>query len=58
MKEEENKLEKPLSLASMSTLNTGGAWTNRREMWILEEKRLLFSTKEGKDREEWMEVLD
>ena len=46
MKEEENKLELPLSIASMSTLNThGGAWSNRKEMWILEEKRLLFATR-------------
>ena len=43
----------------MSTLNThGGAWTNRREMWILDDKRLLFTTTSDNITNEWMEVLD
>jgi hypothetical protein len=46
MAEEENKLEDPLSSAAMSTLNTkNGAWSNREEVWVLEDRRLLFATK-------------
>ena len=56
---EENRLEEPLSSASMSTLNTrNGAWTNRDEMWILEDRRLLFATKTDIATQEWTEVLD
>jgi hypothetical protein len=30
----------------MPTLNTrNGAWSNREEMWVLEDRRLLFATK-------------
>jgi len=44
--EEENKLEEPLSSAAMPSLNThNGAWTNREEVWIFEDRRLLFATK-------------
>jgi lipase chaperone LimK len=57
--EEENRLEEPLSNASMSTLNTHyGALTNREEMWILEDRRLLFATKTDIATQEWTEVLD
>ena len=59
MKEEENRLEEPLSVASMTTLNThGGAWTNRNEMWILEDKRLLFTTLSDELTTEWIEVFE
>lgn len=44
--EEENKLEDPLAQSAMASLNThNGAWTNREEVWVLEDRRLLFSTK-------------
>lgn len=44
--DEENKLECPLSNAAMPSLNTqNGAWTNREEMWVLEDRRMLFATK-------------
>lgn len=57
--EEENRLEEPLSQASMASLNTHyGAWTNREEMWILEDRRLLFATKTDIATQEWAEVLD
>lgn len=56
---EENQLQEPLSYAAMDTLNTKqGAWTNREEMWILEDRRLLFSTKTDLTSGEWVEVLD
>ena len=43
----------------MQTLNThNGAWTNREEMWILEDRRLLFSTKSDAATNEWIEVLE
>lgn len=43
----------------MSTLNTrNGAWTNREEMWTLEDKRLLFTTKSDQATSEWIEVLE
>jgi hypothetical protein len=43
----------------MDTLNTKqGAWTNREEMWILEDRRLLFATKTDIASGEWVEVLD
>lgn len=59
LKEEENQLEEPLLYAAMNTLNTHhGAWTNREEMWILEDRRLLFSTKTDMASGEWVEVLD
>lgn len=58
-KEEENTLEEPLSYAAMNTLNTHqGAWSNREEMWILEDRRLLFATKSITATGEWVEVLD
>jgi len=57
--EEENKLEEPLSQSAMSTLNThNGAWTNREEMWVLEDRRLLFATKTDGATQEWVEVID
>ena len=57
-KVEENQLEEPLSYASMNSLNTHqGAWTNREEMWILEDRRLLFATKTDMATNEWVEVL-
>jgi len=44
--DENNKMEDPLEEVAMQSLNThGGAWTNREEVWILEDRRLLFSTK-------------
>jgi len=44
---------------AMQSLNThNGAWTNREEMWTLEDKRLLFATKTDASTTEWMEVLD
>jgi hypothetical protein len=59
IKQEENNLEPPLSFASMDTLNTQyGAWTNREELWILEDRRLLFATKSTTATAEWVEVLD
>jgi hypothetical protein len=59
IKEEENKLEEPLTTAAMASLNThNGAWTNREEMWIMEDRRLLFSTKTDLATQEWVEVLD
>lgn len=43
----------------MSTLNThNGAWSNREEMWIYEERRLLFATKANAATNEWIEVFD
>jgi hypothetical protein len=55
---EENNLEEPLAHASMTSLNTHyGAWTNREEMWILEDRRLLFATKTDMATAEWVEVL-
>lgn len=43
----------------MNTLNThNGAWTNREEMWILEDRRLLFATKTDLASSEWVKVLD
>jgi hypothetical protein len=57
--EEENKLEEPLNQAAMATLNThNGAWTNREEMWIFEDRRLLFATKTENATAEWVEVID
>lgn len=57
--EEENMLDEPLKYAAMDTLNTKqGAWTNREEMWILEDRRLLFATKTDLASGEWVEVLD
>lgn len=42
----------------MNTLNTkDGAWTNREEMWILKDRRLLFATKTDLATGEWVEVL-
>ena len=59
MKEEQDLLEEPLTYAAMNTLNTKeGAWTNREEMWILQDRRLLFATKSVAATTEWMEVLD
>ena len=59
MLEEEGKLEEPLSQASMSTLNThNGAWTNREEMWTIEDKKMLFTTKSDQSTSEWIDVLD
>ena len=43
----------------MATLNThNGAWSNREEMWVLEDRRLLFATKTDIATQEWTEVLD
>jgi hypothetical protein len=43
----------------MESVNThGGAWTNREEMWIIEDRRLLFATKNDGASNEWIEVLD
>jgi hypothetical protein len=43
----------------MSTLNThNGAWTNREEMWTIEDKKMLFTTKSDQSTSEWIEVLD
>lgn len=59
IQEENNRLEEPLAMASMQTLNTHhGAWTNREEMWALEDKRLLFSTKTLNETVEWIEVIE
>ena len=56
--EEENRLDAPLTMAAMHSLNTqNGAWTNREEMWIFEDRRLLFSTKTEQATTEWVEVL-
>ena len=42
----------------MSSLNTkNGAWTNREEKWVLEDRRLLFATKTEAATEEWVELL-
>jgi hypothetical protein len=42
----------------MESLNTHqGAWTNREEMWILEDRRLLFATKTDLATSEWVKVL-
>lgn len=42
----------------MNTLNTqNGAWTNREEMWVLEDRRLLFSTKTDEATDEWVDVF-
>ncbi|CDW91526.1 UNKNOWN [Stylonychia lemnae] len=58
MKEEENLLEEPLQHAAMNTLNTHyGAWTNREEMWILEDRRLLFATKTDYTSDEWAQCI-
>ncbi len=44
--EEDNKLDEPLKLAAMPTLNThNGAWSKIEEMWVMEDRRLLFATK-------------
>ncbi len=57
--EEENKLEDPLSTASMSTLNSkNGSWTNREEIWVLKDRRLLFATLSGSATDEWTDVLN
>lgn len=57
--EEENRLEVPLALNAMQSLNTqNGAWTNREETWIMEDKRLLFATKTDVATTEWVEVFD
>lgn len=43
----------------MHTLNThNGAWTNREEMWVFEDRRLLFATKSDGASSEWVEVID
>ena len=43
----------------MESLNTHqGAWTNREEMWILEDRRLLFATKTDIATTEWVKVLE
>lgn len=43
----------------MATLNThNGAWTNREEMWVFEDRRLLFATKTDGATAEWVEVID
>ena len=43
----------------MLTLNThNGAWTNREETWIMEDKRMLFATKTDVATTEWVEVFD
>lgn len=58
-KDQDNQLEEPLSYAAMNTLNTHqGAWTNREEMWILEDRRLLFATKNIAATSEWVNILD
>jgi hypothetical protein len=57
--EEENRLEVPLAQNAMQTLNTqNGAWTNREETWIMEDKRLLFATKTDSATTEWVEAFD
>lgn len=57
--DEENRLEDVLSHSAMPTLNTkNGAWTNREEKWVLEDRRLLFSTKSDIASQEWVEILD
>jgi len=57
--DENNQLDDPLSTASMTTLNThNGSWTNREEVWILEDRRLLFATLSDAATEEWVEVLN
>ena len=38
--------------------NRHGAWSNREEMWIFEDRRLLFATKSDSATQEWVEVLD
>lgn len=44
---------------AMHTLNThNGAWTNREEMWVFEDRRLLFATKSDGASSEWVEVID
>lgn len=59
IQEEDNKLEEPLNDMAMQSLNThNGAWTNREEMWVLEDRRLLFATKTDGTSSEWVEVLD
>lgn len=57
--EEENRLEPPLAQAAMPSLNThNGAWSNREEMWVFEDRRMLFSTKSSVATQEWVEVFD
>eukprot|EP00350_Pseudokeronopsis_sp_OXSARD2_P007157 CAMPEP_0170547380 /NCGR_PEP_ID=MMETSP0211-20121228/5773_1 /TAXON_ID=311385 /ORGANISM="Pseudokeronopsis sp., Strain OXSARD2" /LENGTH=156 /DNA_ID=CAMNT_0010852395 /DNA_START=643 /DNA_END=1116 /DNA_ORIENTATION=- len=57
--EEENKLDDVLSGSAMASLNTkNGAWTNREEKWVLEDRRLLFATKSDVASTEWVEILD
>ncbi len=52
-------MEEPLSYAAMNTLNTHqGAWSNREEMWIITDRRLLFATKSTTATGEWVEVID
>jgi len=52
-------LEDVLSQSAMSTLNTkNGAWTNREEKWVLEDRRLLFATKSDIATQEWVDVID
>ena len=51
-------MEEPLSSAAMPSLNThNGAWTNREEMWVMEDRRLLFATKTDVATDEWVNVL-
>ena len=58
MLEEENKLAEPLEDAAMFTLNSHqGAWTNREEIWVLRDRRLLFATKSGETTSQWVTGL-
>lgn len=59
LKDQENKIEEPLSCSAMESLNTHlGAWTNREEVWVIEERRLLFSTMSTESTNKWIEVLE
>ena len=53
--EEENRGEEPLGGAAMSSLNThNGAWSNRKGMWPLSERRLVFTSKKEFVTTQWM----
>ena len=59
LKDQKNDLEEPLAESAMETLNThSGAWTNREEVWVIEERRLLFSTLNVESTNKWIEVLE
>jgi hypothetical protein len=57
--DQNNLVPDVLKESAMSTLDTKqGAWSNREEQWVIEERRLLFSTLNHESTNTWIEVLE